>query len=227
MIGSFVASGERFLGGEWVLLLPLEVRERYVCEAGGEMTCAVGRLSSTAEIPRPLRFDDVETGLETGFLVDLICFCRGMSRSESESESSIFSADLTLTESFFLGTDVFVEAEAVVAAGFSTAFAAGFVVAAFAVVAFFFVIIPPPTFLTGFTISSSAGRFAGTLGLLGLIAGESICRGVFARGRSRSSLASLLDLFFGICVTTFSSKGGNLARISFCFFSTISFSLVV
>ena len=215
-----------------MLLLPLEVRERYVCEAGGEMTCAVGRLSSTAEIPSPLRFDDdvetgLETGLETGFLVDLICFCRGMSRSESESESSIFSADLTLTESFFLGTDVFVEAEAVVAAGFSTAFAAGFVVAAFAVVAFFFVIIPPPTFLTGFTISSSAGRFAGTLGLLGLIAGESICRGVFARGRSRSSLASLLDLFFGICVTTFSSKGGNLARISFCFFSTISFSLVV
>ena len=30
VIGSFVARGERFLGGEWVLLPLLEVRDRYV-----------------------------------------------------------------------------------------------------------------------------------------------------------------------------------------------------
>lgn len=189
------------------------------------MTCAGGHFSSTAEIPRPLRFD-VEAGLEMSFgLVDLICFWRGMSISESESESTIFSADFTLTDSFFFGVAVLVVD--VGAIGFSAiGFAAGLLVVAFAA-AFFFVIIPPPTFLTGLTISSSAALFAGILGILGLIAGESTCRGVLANGRSRSSLASLPVLFFGISVTTFSSMGGNLASTSFCCFSTISLSLVV
>ena len=125
------------------------------------MTCAEGRFSaSTAEIPRPLRLDvDVEADLDVAFCsVDRICFWRGMSISESESESTIFSADFTLTDSFFFGVAVF-EVVVVTVAGFSAAdLAAGLPLVAFAVA--FFVIIPPPTFLTGLTISSSAGRFA-------------------------------------------------------------------
>ena len=178
------------------------------------------------EIPRPLRpvvFVSEEEGLEAGLATTcLICFSKGT--SESLSESIIFSADLTfgLSLLFFVGAAlVAVETTVSLAAVFAVAGSLGVTLVDF----FFVLMIPPPTLRTGFAASSSAGRLAGTTGVVCRSrAGESTGFGVMARGRA-VSLTSLSVLFFGISDST--GGGGNFATISACFFSTISRSLLV
>ena len=162
--GSFVASGERFFGGEYEFPeLVLEVRDRYVFEIRGETigACRFGS-DSIAEVVRPLSPLLDSDGL--GLVVDLTCVCNGI--SESESESTIFSADFTLGVSFaFFGGGILDCVE--VTASFGIVFGGDSFGGTF--VDFFLaaLIMPPPTLRTGFMASSSADRFAGMEGVTG------------------------------------------------------------